>query len=247
MSYAMHKKTEAVVESAYKLNDEDLVIKETYGLLSTFTNLIPERFSNYVKFMNIRHAELKEPLEYLTNNHKTSMQDLLHAFEKNLDFGHTKLLYDKFFLESTVSGYVEYYYHLDELITVDAAAKRLGVSKPTVYKYLKNGLESQKVNGVTKIPKAVIDIWKDPETAFEVQWIFQQKKLRNQTSEEKYKEIQDKIQQFELEYGGTFHELYGDLTDVSIDELDEAIDVYDWKEYLEMHKEILRKIREEKQ
>jgi hypoxanthine phosphoribosyltransferase len=68
--------------------------------------------------------------------------------------------------------------------------------------------------------------------AFEIQWIYQQNKIRKQTLEEKFEFIQHKINEFEMDFGDTFENLYGNLNDIQIDELDEAIDVFDWKNYI---------------
>lgn len=66
-----------------------------------------------------------------------------------------------------------------------------------------------------------------------MQWIQQQNKLRNQTIEEKLEFVQSEITEYEIGFDGELEPLYGHLTDREIDGLDDAVDVFDWKEHTE--------------
>lgn len=87
---------------------------------------------------------------------------------------------------------------------------------------------------------------KDPATAFNLQWLQLEDRNRTQTPEEKYRTIQNEITDFEIKFGGTFENLYGQLTDDEIDGLDEAVDVYDWRQLLERKKKLLENLKSQK-
>lgn len=84
----------------------------------------------------------------------------------------------------------------------------------------------------------MLDITKD----FMIKWREQIIKNKTMLNEERIIHIKNEIGKLENQYGGTFKELYGQLTDLEIDGLDEAGDVFDWKE-LELIKEFLIKKR----
>lgn len=78
--------------------------------------------------------------------------------------------------------------------------------------------------------------------SFEMQWIQQEEKHRTQTLEEKLDIIQSRITDYENEYGGNFEHLYGNKSDIEIDGLDEAVDVFDWRGYLVQKTKLLQQI-----
>lgn len=247
MSLAVYEKTKQSINQGFKTNDTELLEKETQFLLNSFVSIIPQKFSESVRFIGLRQFKLKEAKFFLTETHKLSMMQALEALkdQNNLvnDFRYVKFLFDKCFLESTEEGYIDYEYNSSELVSAEKAAEILGVTKKTVYKYLEKGLEYKEINGVKRIPKTSIELWKDPSIAFELQWVYQQNKIRKQTLEEKFELIQDKITQYEIEFGDTLENLYGHLTSREIDELDEALDVSDWQNYNNQKKILLEKIK----
>lgn len=244
MSLAVYNQTKQSIDQAFETQDTGLLEKETRFLLNSLVSDIPQNFSESVRFVGFRQTKLKESRKFLTENHKKIMRQVLEILKsENQEFKFVKLQFDRLFLDSTDEGYIDYEYDMSELVSAEQAAIIFGVSKQTVYKYLEKGLEYKELNNVKKIPKIAIELWKDPSIAFELQWIYQQNKIRKQTLEEKFELIQHEINEFEIHFGNTFENLYGNLTNAQIDELDEAIDVFDWKNYIKQKNSLLEKIK----
>ncbi|PHD33044.1 helix-turn-helix domain-containing protein [Bacillus toyonensis] len=250
MSLAVYEQTKESIDHAFATKDERLLEKETQFLLSSFVSAIPDTFSESVRYVSLRKTKLKKSHDFFTDNHKTFMNQALEilneqGIEKS-EFKKMKFLFDKWFLTTTDEGYIDYEYNTSELVSAEDAATILEVSKPTIYKYLERGLEYKEINGVKKIPRTVIELWKDPVTSFELQWMYQQKKLRNQTLEDKFEIVQQKINTFEKNFGDTFEVKYGNLTDKEIDALDKAADIFEWKDYVKQKKSLLKMIKAER-
>lgn len=249
MTIAVYKKTREAIDKAYSDKDKDLLEKETQFLLNSFVSQIPNVFSSIVRFVGIRDVELKSSDWFLTKEHQINMGAVLESLKDpgNLisDFAKVKVSFDKWFLDATVEGYIDYEYDSSFLVSVEHAAEMLQVSRQTVYKYLERGMEFKEINGVKKIPIVAIQLWKDTEYAFELQWIYQKNKIRKQSIEDKFEELQKQINDFELKYGDTFDHLYGELSNRQIDESDNAIDICDWKELVDQKNNILKKIKRE--
>ncbi|MFJ7890557.1 hypothetical protein ACIQYL_21070 [Lysinibacillus xylanilyticus] len=247
MSLAIIRKTQESFDLAFQTKDADLLEKEIRFLLFSLGDSIPETFSESVRFVKLRETKLKPGEKFMSETFKMFVHEALEVLDeenlRNNELSNVKLLFEKLFLETTDCGYIDYDYDIAELVSTEYAAEYLEVSKPTIYKYLGNGLEYKEINNVKKIPKAALKLWSDPATAFELQWIHQEKKRRTQTLEEKLETIQGRITEYEIEYGGEFELLYGNLDDKDIDGLDEAVDVFDWQEYIEQKNALLKQIQ----
>lgn len=247
MTIAVYEKTREAIDKAYSDKDKGLLEKETQFLLNSFVSQIPNVFSSIVLFVGIRDVKLKNSDWFLTKEHQTNMKAVLESLRNQgsliTDFSKVKLSFDKWFLDATEEGYIDYEYDSSFLVSAERAAEMLEVSRPTIYKYLERGMEFKEINGVKKIPLVAIQLWKNPEYAFVLQWIYQKNKIRKQSIESKFEELQKQINDFELKYGDTFDHLYGKLTDKQIDEFDNAIAIYDWKELTEQKNNILDKIK----
>lgn len=250
MTMAVYEKTKETINRAYTTADKVLLEKETQFLLDSFVTQIPDIFSNFVRFIGIREVKLKNAEMFLSQEHRENMNAVLEVLKAQnsliSDFAKVKLSFDKWFLEATDEGYIDYVYDSSVLVSAERAAEILSVTKPTVYKYLEKGLEYKEINGVKRIPEVAIELWKDPEYAFELQWIHQENKIRKQTLESKFEEVQKRIIAFEIEHGDTFEGLFGDWTEERIDGLDNAIDIYDWKELIDQKSRILSQIKNKK-
>ncbi|MFG3435120.1 hypothetical protein [Lysinibacillus fusiformis] len=247
MSLAVIQKTQESIDKAFHDKDADLLEKETIFLLYSLGDSIPDTFSDSVRYIQLRETKLK-PAENIMSEtikmyFKAALELLGEKNEQKKEFSAVKFAFEKLFLETTDCGYIDYDYDISELVSTEVAAEFLGVSKPTIYKYLDNGLEYKSVNNVKKIPRVALKLWSDPATAFEMQWIYQEKKRRTQTLEEKLDVIQARITEYEKEYGGEFEHLYGNKNDIEIDGLDEAVDVFDWKGYIMQKDALLKQIR----
>lgn len=204
-------------------------------------NKLEAGYPQIVKHVKIKNLDTVKNQEELTN----AIDNLKNFIKKFESFEDGKIALEKIVLTATESGQIEWTYDENHLVSVEKAAELFGVSKPTVYKYTEKGLEFVEINNVKKIPISAIEAWQDPSKAFELQWLFQEKQLRNETLQQKYDRIQKEISEFEKDFGGEYQELYGDMTEKEIDELDEAIDVKDWKELIKLKKSILEKIKTE--
>lgn len=246
MSLAVIQKTQQSIDLAFQTQDADLLEKETQFLLYLLGDSISDTFSESVRFVQLRKTRLKPAKHFMSENYKIffyQVLDLLNGqSQKKNEFSDVKFVFEKLFLETTDEGYIEYDYDMSELVSAEEAAEFLGVSKPTIYKYMDKGLEYIIINNVKKIPRAALELWSDSSIAFELQWIHQQNKLRKQTIEEKLEFIQSKITEYEIEFGGEFELLYGNLNDREIDGLDEAVDVYEWKEYIEKKNALFKQL-----
>lgn len=247
MSVAVIKKTQQSIDLAFQTQDADLLEKETQFLLYSLGDSIPDTFSNSVRFVQLRKTKLKSAKNFMSESYKIFFHQVLDLLDRQSqiknEFRNVKFVFEKLFLETTVEGYIEYDYEMSELVSTEDAALFLGVSKPTVYKYMDKGLEYIVINNVKKVPRAALELWSDPSIAFELQWIHQQNKLRKQTIEEKLEFVQSKITEYEIEFEGEFEPLYGHLNDREIDGLDEAVDVFEWKEYIEQKNALFKQLK----
>ena len=247
MSVGVLQKTQESIDKAFQTKDADLLEKETQFLLYSLGDSIPDTFSDSVRYIQLRETKLKPAEKFMSDTIKLFFDHVLELLDernqKSNDLSAVKLAFEKLFIETTDCGYIDYDYEISELVSAEVAAEFLGVSKPTIYKYLDNGLEYKLINNVKKIPRVALVLWSDPATSFEMQWIHQEKKRRTQTLEEKLDVIQGKITEFEKEYGGEFEHLYGNRSDSEIDGLDEAVDVFDWKGYIVQKNALLKQIQ----
>lgn len=250
MSIQVLERTKDTIEEAFKSNDPVLLEKEIQFLLYAFSDFISDMFATSVRFISFRKMKIKSTNRLLAEADVEAFHEIIELLEQQkvngLEFKTSKFSFDKLFAEVTEDGYIDYEYESSELMSVEEASHYLGVSRPTIYKYVSKGLEFKELNNVKKIPKVALDLWKDPSIAFELQWIYQQNKKRWQTTEEKIAEVQQKITEFEMEFEGEFDTLYGDLNDREIDQLDEAHDVYDWKNYLTEKNNLIKQLRIER-
>jgi len=134
---------------------------------------------------------------------------------------------------------------LDEMLSISEAATELGVSEQRIHKYIERGLKAVNENGMVKVPQSIIEAWKDPIFAFEMQWIQQNKQLQDQILQVQLEYINKQIASFEEKYQGTFHQLFCQHSESEIDGLDEAVDIFDWRDFEEQKKRLLSQLKME--
>ncbi|MET1248999.1 helix-turn-helix domain-containing protein [Sporolactobacillus sp. STCC-11] len=243
MSTAVYEKSKESISIAFDRSDAELIEKEIVSIINLFATTIPNIFPDSVRFVGVREPVYKAMSSIQIKKELITALDILNSCR---NFSEVKLAFQKLFLQTTVEGYIDFDYQDSELLSVEDAASELNCSRQSIYNYIKKGMEYKKSNNVRKVAKSTIDLWKDPGTAFELQWMVQEDKKRRQGTREKYKAVQDEINIFELDYGDTFENLYGDLSNDEIDSLNEAVDVYDWHELIEEKKELLKHIKRSK-
>lgn len=239
--------TERQINSAFEKHDLGLIQKETLFVLNNLALSLPEAYSNIVNNVKMRSVKLRtEPSHILKESYIASLKKILNVseqiFNDKPDFTQVKLDFDLWFYDITLDGVLSFDYTPETLLSITDAANELNVSRPMIYKYIDRGLETVGEKGSQKIPKVATEAWKNPAYAFQIQWIYQLKKARTQTIEEKLEFINKQISEFEKEYGGNFYNLFGKLNNKEIDGLSEAVDISDWKELEQNKQQILNKI-----
>lgn len=156
-------------------------------------------------------------------------------------FGQAKFYIDTLFYNLTVSGRVEFEYRKEHLLTTTEAGKILGVTRETINKYLKFGLERIRVKSHNRIPEHALHTWKDNLLAIDIQSLAQKYRYRNQAKNDRLAELQEENDYFEMRYGGTFEEVFVDVLNgkKDADEIGEGLDFEAWKETLEEIKSLV--------
>ncbi|WP_071394227.1 helix-turn-helix domain-containing protein [Bacillus tuaregi] len=144
------------------------------------------------------------------------------------NFAQVKYALDKFFYDITVKGTLIYTYQKSYLISSSELGKSLDISRATIHRYKELGLESVDGVGHHSYPKHNEFYWKDGVWSSRIQALFQSFKIRNQSKEDLIVEIEHELNLYKKQYGGTFEEVFGNVTDPY--QLDEPDDYFDWKE-----------------
>lgn len=259
MSQAVALKTEKIIDEAMQNKNSDIIEKETLFILQNIVLNLPEAFSNFLKYVKPVKMTIKQEPEFLFNQEhvdilkswlkKPNIVDLTlekkvgnDSPESLLEFAESKFEFDNWFYEITNSGVLEYVYTPEHLISVKEAAEELKVSRQMVYKYIDRGLECVETDSGKRIPKSAIELWKDPEKAFEVQWVYQVRQNRIQTPQQKLQLVREQIEEFEEKYKGTFEGVFGDANKTTADSEKNSIDYLDWLELEIEKKELLKSI-----
>lgn len=234
MSTAILTETEYQINKAVESHDIALLEKETLFVLNNLTiNLsdVYSRIFNYVK--PVRVKLIGKPQFLFADKYVSSLKKILsyseRIFSEPIEPVELKLTFDSWFYEITSQGSLVYDYNPDQLVNISDAADQLGVSRTMMYKYIDRGLEVVGERGSQKIPRFILDAWKNPAYALQMQWIHQVKRGRNQTVEQRIESVNRQIDEFEREYRGTFHHLFGHLSPKDIDGMSEAVDIGDWR------------------
>ncbi len=240
-------KTEYQINKAFESHDIALLEKETLFVLNNLAINLSDVYSrvfNYVKPMRVKLRT--EPQFLFSDKYLSSLKKVLsfseRIFSERIEPVELKLTFDSWFYEITNQGSLVYDYNPDILVNISDAADQLGVSRTMMYKYMDRGLEVVGEKGSQKIPRFILDAWKNPAYALQMQWIYQVKRERNQTIEQKIESINRQIDEFEREYRGTFHHLFGHLSSEDIDGMSEAVDIQDWKVLEEEKQQLLERL-----
>ena len=161
-----------------------------------------------------------------------TLNEGLHSTDYTVEnFAQVKYALDKFFYEMTERGVLNYTYQNDYLIPSSKLGKSLNISRATIHRYKELGMESVDGVGHHSYPKHNEFYWKDGMWSSRIQALYQGFKIRNQTKDELIVEIERELDVYEKQYGGTFKEVFGNVTDPY--QLDDPDDYFDWKELLE--------------
>ena len=240
-------KTEHAINTAFESRDSSLLEKETIFVLNNFAINLSDVYSNIFNFVKPIKVKLRtEPQFLFADKYMSSLKKILsyseRIFSEHIETVELKLTFDSWFYEVTSQGSLVCDYNPEILVNISDAADQLGVSRTMIYKYIDRGLEVVGEKGSQKIPQFILSAWKNPAYAFQMQWIHQIKRERNQTLEQRIESINRQINEFEIEYKGTFHHLFGDLSSEDIDGMSEAVDIQDWKELEEEKQRLLERL-----
>lgn len=231
------------IQSGYAQKSDVILEKETDTIFKNLFFCILTLFSDKVSSIKVDPKPFALPKEYLfSDKHKKNLNKWLQRLEdiddlhSELEFGKLKIDFEYWYYELGGES-MQFVYQEDYLLTPQAAADALGISKVTLNKYVKQGLEYIDNQTHKRIPKYVIEIMKDPIYSIRMQQIAQSKKLLQQTPEDRYHEVIQELADLQLKYGTqTVQETFGEYNG---DSMDDPTDYYRWKDLQEEMTEIL--------
>lgn len=245
MSKAIYELTTKSIDLGYREKNENLIEKETDFLLGKTVTIMSSLFSDKIKGITFDKYGIKfDSKLLLSEKHKKNLlkwANRLIEIERpssDIEFGKLKVDFENWYYQLGGEE-IHFEYHESYLLTPKEASEQLGISRVTLNKYIKQGLESVNTTAHNKIPKYVIELWKDPVYAIRMQMIAQEKKLRNQSPEERLEEILKEITLLQIKYKCfSFQEAFKDFNG---DSMDDPTDYYSWRD-LESEKEEIIKL-----
>lgn len=244
MSNTVLNQIELNIHLGYEQKNEQIIETETDSIFKNVFFYMLNFFSSKISSIKVDPKPFALPKEYLfSDKHKKNLLKWIERLTEidlpasDLEFGKLKIDFEHWYYQLGGEK-IEFTYNQDYLLTPQEAADILGISKVTLNKYVKQGLEYIENSSHKRIPKYAVEILKDPIYGIRMQQIAQAKKLREQTPEERYHEITQELADLKLKYGKkTFEETFGGY---SGDEMDDPTDYYRWKDLEEELDEILR-------
>ncbi|THF74176.1 DNA-binding protein [Cohnella fermenti] len=217
--------------------------KETDYIFTKVLALLSTLHSDKLIGIKISHDEVAYKPEYLFSpKHKSNLFKWLKRLyatrfpASDLDFGKLKVDFETWYYDLGGTS-IEFVYHDSYLLKPMDAAAALGISKVTLNKYIKLGLECLDNGSQHKIPKHAVELMKDPVYSIRMQMNYQKKKMLEQTPEERLLEITREIAELQLKYG---KKTYQEAFRVHESQLDDPVDFYRWKDLAEELDEILK-------
>ncbi|WP_113928753.1 hypothetical protein [Bacillus sp. P14.5] len=165
----------------------------------------------------------------------TELRDTENHPVENL--ANIKYLLDSLFLLITQKGSLKYEYRRDYLHRSESICKNLGISKSTLSRYVKLGLEVTDATSHYRYPAHVTYYWHNALWASRIQALYQAFKLRNRTTIDIIKELQEENKKYETNHADkSFYDVYANIENP--DELEEPDEYYDWKDIIEELEEL---------
>ena len=246
MSLAIYEKTKEDIQEAYQANSLTQIGKETLYVFDRVVHFMLSAFKDRLKGITFESNEFDFDETYLFSQknmkHMLKMLEYLKQIDfpiSDFDFGKIKVDLERW--HYLIGGEGMYFEYREEyLITPKEAAESLGVSNVTLNKYMKQGLEAVDTTSHQKIPKHAIELWYDPVYAIRMQMLVQEKKLRNQTPEDRLKEVRDEITELQKEYKAkTIRKAMSKNKINNIDAMDDPSDFRKWEDLEEEYEELL--------
>lgn len=248
MSKEIYQITKDSINSGYQSKNKNIIEKETDYLLGKIITLFTSSCFRELKSLHVDLSGLSFYEEYLLSGiHKKNLFKWLDRLtaenpEKSVtEFGKLKVDFEHWYYQLGGEN-ITFDYHQSYLLTPAEAANSLGVSKVTLNKYVKQGLEVVDTTSHHKIPKHAVELWKDPIYSIRMQLIAQEKMLINQSPEDRLKEVVEEITEFQIKYKvNTFKEAFSAYNG---DEMDDPTDYYRWMDLEEEKEEIMKLLKE---
>ncbi|MFC2949200.1 DNA-binding protein [Virgibacillus sediminis] len=246
MSKAVYDLTEKQINLGFQQKDRDLIEKETDFILNKTVAVMLSIFSDKIEGITFDHYGVAIKNDYLlSKKHQKNLLKWLNRLvqikypSSDLEFGKLKVDLEIWYYEMGGEE-IQFHYKDEYLLTPKDTAEKMGISKVTLNKYIKQGLESLETSSHNKIPMYVIELWKDPVYSIKIQMIAQQKKMLNQSPIERYKEINEELSELHIKYKKySFNDAFGHL---SGDDLEDPTDYYLWRDLEEEREELLKQL-----
>lgn len=243
MSQVIYEMTEENIDNAYREYNEYLIEKETDYILGKIVTIMLGVFSDKLKGITFDKSGIQFHEGYLLS--EKHHQNLLKWLKRlatmeippsNLDFGKLKIDLENWYYQMGGKR-IHFAYHEDYLLTPKEASDQLGISKVTLNKYIQQGLECVDTTSHKKIPKFILDIWRDPIYAIRLQMIAQEKRQRNLSPAERLQEINNELTELQIKYkSSTYQEAFQGYDG---DSMDDPSDYYTWRDLEVEKKEII--------
>lgn len=244
MSEAIYDLTAKSIDLGYQEKNRHLIEKETDYILGKIVTIMSSLFSDKIKGITFDKNGISFDINYLfSEKHKKNLFKWLKRLSQmkfpttDVDLGKLKVDLESWYYQL---GGDEIHFEYDQsyLLTPKEASKLLGVSRVTLNKYVQQGMEIVDTTSHNKIPKYVIELWKDPVYSIRMQMIAQEKKLRSQTPTERLEELNTELTRLQIKYKKTsYQEAFKDYEG---DSMDDPTDYYLWRDLEAEKNEILR-------
>ncbi|WP_411348915.1 helix-turn-helix domain-containing protein [Paenibacillus sp. WLX2291] len=239
------------LEQAIEAKNLSVIENETTLVFFTIFQVFMRTFADHIQYIKGDLDVLRlDPQYILSKDHADQLQQWLQRLDSpealtDSNFGKLKLDLEEWYYkvggQQLMIGYEQAY-----LLNIAETCELLGVSKPTLYKYIQNGLECLDTSNQKKIPRFAVELWKhEPLYMLKMQRNFQIRQLRNMSVQDRFKEVSSEITELELKYGD-FITKFGHCHGDDLEDWDEANDYNLWKDLLEEKEELLLTLKQER-
>jgi hypothetical protein len=249
MSATLLNQTKDDIQTAYQTNNLSKIEKETLYVFDRVVHFMLSTFKDRLKGITFESSDFHFDETYiLSKKNKETMYKTLEYIAQlklpisDFDFGKLKVDVERWHYRMGGEG-MYFEYQEEYLITPKEAAEILAVSNVTLNKFMKQGLEVIDTTAHHKIPKHAVELWQDPVYAIRVQMLAQEKKLQNQTPDERLKEVRDEIMELQKKYKEkTMLDAVEKNNIANIDAMDDPSDMRKWKDLEEEEEELLEEL-----
>ncbi|WP_019412690.1 hypothetical protein [Paenisporosarcina sp. TG20] len=239
MSKVIYEMTESNIDVGFREHNQYVIEKETDYILNKIVTIMLSIFSDKLKGITFNKTVIQFNAEYLLSvKHQKNLLKWLRRIASleispsDLEFGKLKIDLENWYYQLGGEK-IHFEYQEGYLLTPSEASTQLGISKVTLNKYIKQGLECVNTSSHRKIPKFIIEIWKDPVYSIRLQMMAQEKQRQNQSPIERLHEINNELTTLQVKYkSATYQEAFKEFDG---DSMDDPSDYYTWK-YLEEEK-----------